>query len=526
MKIKQILATAAFTLMAAAATPTAASAQSVDEGAKMVRYERYETAKKILTPLAATDARAAYYLGLAELGLENKAAAEAAFKRYPEDVANMTGLARIAFLNNNRAEGERILNAVAEKTRKKDVEPARFAADAWNYSGAGPTQAVELYNLYLQRNDDNAVRVSLGDAYAKISGGAGNAVTAYQKVTERDPSNSLAYSRMGAIWYSAKKYDSALANYNRAKDADPQNPLPYRDLANAYFYVGKYDLAKQNADKYYELSDKTPEDKIQKANLEFLTKNYDAAIGSMQDLLQSGEGKPYMHRVIGYSQYEKANYQEAHDAMKTFFAKQDPAKILPSDYLYLGLSQMQLKQTDSAEATLNKAISLDTTRNKAEVYRRIADGMKDAKDYARSAKWYGRLIADSVATDPTATDWFWWGVMHYYARDYETAAPIFTAMEAKFPTVALATYWRGRVAAAQDQDAKTGGAVPHYTKWLGMEDTDTYTKKDSDLMQAYQYLALYYYNKNDRANTDKYLLLIEKIEPDNKMLKQIRDAQK
>lgn len=522
MMIQKTLALAAFSLFAVALPATA---QSVDEGAKMVRYERYETAKRILTPLAATDPRAAYYLGLAELGLENKAAAEAAFRRFPEEPTTMAGLARLAFMNGNRAEGERLVKAVADKAKKKDVEPLRFAADAWNYSGAGPTQAVELYNKVLERGDDNAVRVALGDAYSKINGGAGNAMSNYQKVVAADPKNSLAYSRMGAIWYQTRvRYDSALANYGRAKEADPENPLPYRDLANAYFYVGKYDLAKQNADRYYELSDKTTEDKIQKANLEFLTKNYDAAIGQMQELINTPARKPYMYRVIGYSQYEKANYEAAAASLRTFFATSEPAKILPSDYLYFGLAQLRMKQTDSAEASLNKALALDTARNKSETYRKIAEGMKEAKDYARSAEWYGRLVNDPAAQS-TATDHFWYGVMYYYGKNYDRAAQVFAQMEQKYPEIALATYWRGRVGAAQDQEGKTGAAVEHYTKWLASPNTETYTKKDPDLMQAYQYLALYYYNKNDKAKTDQYLGLITAIEPGNSMVKQIRDAQ-
>lgn len=523
MKIQKALVIAAFALIAASQSATA---QSVDEGAKMVRYERYETAKKILTPLAATDPRAAYYLGLAELGLENKTAAEAAFKRFPEEPAAMAGLARLAFMNGNRAEGERLVKAVSDKAKKKDLEPLRFAADAWNYGGAGYTESVAFYNKVLEKGADPYARVSLGDAYQKMAGGVGNAMTAYQKVVEADPNNSLAYSRMGSIWYGARLYDSALVNYTRAKNSDPANPLPYRDLANAYFYVGKYDLAKQNADKYYELSDKTPEDKIQKANLEFLTKNYDVAINMMQELLQSGQGKPYMHRVIGYSQYEKKNYQAALDAMKTFFATQDPAKVLPSDYLYYGLAQLQLKQTDSADISLNKGLAMDTARDKSETYRRVAEGMKDAKDYTRSATWYGRLVTDSANTKYTSTDWFWWGVMNYYAKDYAAATPIFVGMEAKYPTLMpQATYWQGRIAAAQDADVKTGAAVPLYTKWLESPNSDTYTKKNPDLLTAYQYLAVYYYNKGDRAKTDQYISLITAIDPENKTVKEIRTAQ-
>jgi len=523
MSIRKTLGLAALSLALFAGT---ASAQSVDDGAKMVRYERYETAKSILTPLAATDARAAYYLGLAELGLENKTAAEAAFKRFPEEPSSMVGLARLAFMNGARAEGERLVKAALDKAKKKDVEPIRLAADAWNYSGAGPTQAVELYNKVLERGENDAARVGLGDAFARMANGAGNAMTAYQKVTERDPKNSLAYSRMGAIWYDAKRYDSALANYSRAKDADPENPLPYRDLANAYFFSGRYELAKQNADRYYELSDKTPEDKLQKANLEFLTKNYDAAISMMQELIGAGQVKPYMYRIIGYSQYEKKAYPEALASLNQFFSAQDPAKILPSDYFYYGLAQVQSKQADSGLARIERGLSLDTARDKSENLRRVADALRDAKAYLPSAQYYGRIIADSSkGARYSSTDWFWWGVMSYYGKDYPTAGNIFTAMEVKYPTLPQATYWRGRVAAAQDEEGKAGTAVPFYTKWLESPDTETYTKKNPDLVQAYRYLSVYYYNKGDRAKTDQYMAQLTAIDAADPVAKQIRDAQ-
>jgi hypothetical protein len=45
-------------------------------------------------------------------------------------------------------------------------------------------------------------------------------------------------------------------------------------------------------------------------------------------------------------------------------------------------------------------------------------------------------------------------------------------------------------------------------------------------MQAYQYLALVAYNKNDKATMQKYLAEIEKIEPTNSFLKQLRDFEK
>jgi len=503
-----------------------AQAQSLDEGVKMIGYERYEKAKQELAPLAAGNARANYYLGLAELGLEHTDAAAAIFARYPADPANMAGMARVAFLRKNPAEGMRLAQAVADKAKRKDWEPLKFAADAVTYTEGGDVQqAVSWYKAALQKEDNADLHLALGDAYRKTSGGGGEAMNNYEYVTGKEPRNSLAHSRVGSLWYGARKYDLALEAWQKAKDADPANPLPYRDLANAYFYSGKYDLARQNVEQYLSLSDKSCDDRIQHANLLYLTKDYAAAIGKMQEIISTCGEKPYMYRVIGYSQYESQQYDEALKNMRIFFTKQDPAKVLPSDYLYYGRIMMQTNHPDSADIYFAKAVAADTAKDKSETYRQIAEGFKELKSdtgYAIAGAWYGRLVAENP--DATALDYYYWGFWSYYGRKYEEAAKGFEAMEAKYPDQPSATYWRGRVAAAMDPEAKEGTAVPFYTKWLEVPNTENYTKKNPDLMQAYQYLALYHYNKNDKPNAQKYLDLITEIEPDNKFVKQVKEA--
>lgn len=513
MNMKQPIA-----IVAAMALGFSVQAQSLEDGIKMVKYERFESAKKILQPLAASNATANYYLGLAELGLENTSAAQAAFNKYPEDAANMAGMARVAFASGNAQEGTRLAQAAADKAKKKDWLPIKLAADAVNYNGSNPQQAVDLYKKALERNDNDDIRIALGDAYQKIQGGGGEAMNNYEKVIARDPKNSLAFSRIGALWYAAKNYNSALDNYNKAKEADPQNPLPYRDLANAYFYVGKYELAKQNIEEYLKLSDQSTDDKIMYANILYLAKYYQEATAKMQELINQGAEKPYMYRVIGYSQYELKDYNNALQNLRTFFSKQDSKKVLPSDYLYYGLALTQAKQTDSANNYFNMAVQADTAKDKSETYRKIAEGLKDAKDYAKSAGWYARLVKENP-TSP-AIDYFWAGAMSYYAKDYQSAGSIFEQMETRYPDQPSATYWRGRVAAAIDNEAKTGTAIPFYQKWLD----GTSEKKSADLMQAYQYLALYYYNKNDKANMQQYLDKILAIDPQNAFVQQIKNA--
>ncbi len=515
-KLKKSLLLPAFALALTTGAFTAQAQNTLQDGVKMLQYERYESARKALAPLAG-DARANYYLGLAELGAEDYNAARAAFAKFPDDAANIAGMAKLAFAQGDKANGNRLAEQAAGKATKKDVEPLRFAADAF-LQGGDAQRAVDLYNKFLEKTDDPNVRVALGDAYLKLPGGAGQAMTAYEKAVAKDPSNSLAYSRIGSVWYAAKRYDLALENYGKAKEADKQNPLPYRDLSNAYFYSGSYQNARKNIEEYLKYSDRSPEDDQQYLNLLYLTKDYPATISKANELLASGKKSPGLYGMLAYSQLESKDAANALTNARLYLAMQKPNKLYPTDYMNMGRIMLLNNMTDSANYYYQMAAAKDTSANKSETYRKLAEAFKDAKDYPRSAEWYGRMIKEYP--ESPAIDYFWAGAMAYYSKDYPTAEKAFQAMETKYPDQPSATYWRGRVAAAMDEEGKAGLATPFYEKWLGT----TAEKKDADLMQAYQYLTLYYYNKGDKAKMNTYLDKITTIEPDNGFAKQIKAA--
>jgi tetratricopeptide (TPR) repeat protein len=518
MKMKQSIV-----LAAALTLSVSVKAQSLENGVKMYQYERYQSAINELAPVAATNPMANYYLGLAELALDSTAAAKTTFSKYPDNEANMAGLARVAYMTGSTPEGNRLTSVVASKAKKKDWEPLKYAADAITYTKGGSIQqAIDWYKEALKRNDNTPTHIALGDAYQQIQGGGGEAMNNYEKVTAKEPQNSLAFSRIGALWYAAKNYDLALENYQKAKDADPSNPLPYRDLANAYFWTGKYDLAKQNIEKYLELSDKSTEDLINYSNILYLSKDYPNAIKTVQDVLKTGVTKPGLYGILGFSQLETGDTVNALKNIRTYFNTQDPAKITSFDMIQFAKTMSANGKADSANYYYNLAVSKDTAKDKSETYRQIAEAFKTAKDYEKSAGWYDKLVKENP--DAQALDYFWRGAMYYYSKQYDKAATAFQDMETKYPDQPSATYWRGRVAAAKDEEARTCEASPFYESWLTKVGPD-YDKK-SDLMYAYQYLALCAYNKTDKPTMQKYMDKIEQIDPNNAFLKQLKEAAK
>lgn len=522
MKLKQSII-----VLAAVVLSVTASAQSLSEGVKMINYERYESAKKILTPLAATDPVANYYLGLAELNLGNVEAAKTIFSKYPDNNANISGMIRIAFLNGNEAGAMQLATNLADKARKRDWEPLKYAADAVtfgvaNSKGGDIQKAIEWYKKAIETSDNAELRIAQGDAYKLLPTGGGEAANNYEKAVDKDPKNSLAHSRIGKLWYEAKTYKLALESYEKAKEADPSNPLPYCDLADAYSYVGNYELSKKNLEKCLELSDKTMADQIKYMNVLYLSKDYAGAAQKAQEMINKGSKDPRTYGLLGLSQLELKDSANALKNSRIFFSQHDPKKIFPSDYRAYAKVFLLNNMADSANFYMNKAVSMDTSTNKSDAYRQNAEALRSAREWALSAAWYKKLV-DEYPADAKATDFFYYGYTYYYGHDFANAAKAYEQMETKFPDQPSATYWRGRTAAAIDSEAKEGLAVPFYDKWLKMEIAG-YTRGSNDLMQAYQYLAIYYYNKNDFKKTEEYVAEIEKLEPSNQLIKTLRDA--
>ncbi len=503
-----------------------AVAQSVQDGIKMYNYEKYQSAERILSSLA-TDPLANYYLGLCYLQEGDAAKASATFSKFPEDNANISGMARVAFANKDVNKGMQIAKDLATKSKKKDWMPEKYAADAITYSQGGDYQsAIGWYKDVLTKSpDETSTHIGLADALRKTPGGGGDAMTNYEAVTEKDAKNSLAFTRIGDLWYEAKNYQSALDNYAKAKDADNTNPLPYRALARAYSSSGKYKQGLESVQKYFDLSDKTPADKINYMEAEFLAQSYCDAAKMAKDMMNDisdAKQKTELYGILGFSEAQCGDSVDALKNVRIYLSRQDMSKVMPSDYVNVGKLFLKMGMIDSAVAYYNKGIAGDTAQNKTDIYRQIAEAFKSKKDYCNSASWYDNLVKANPETQPL--DYTWRGIMYYYCGKYDKAMNAFNEFATKYPEQPYAIYWQGRTAAAIDSDATSGGAVPYFTKWLDKVGPN-YEKKN-DLKGAYQYLLYYSHNKKNKEDVATYKEKIKAIDPNDKSLKDLEELEK
>lgn len=502
-----------------------ANAQTLEEAIQLYKYERYQSAKNILQNLSASNPIANYYLGLCELNDENIGTARNIFEKYPDDAANMAGIARVLFTEKKVPEANAILNKVVAKAKKKDIAPYKYAADAITYTDGGdPNMAVEWYKKAMEIEKNGELYLGLGDVYRKIQGGGGSAMNNYEYAETYPNTKAMATFKMGNLWYAARNYDSALTLYARTSSLDPKNPLPYNELANAYNKIAKYSKAKENIEKYLPLSDNTIDDQIRYANVLYLSKNYTEAIAKMNDLINKGAEKPYMYRVIGYSQYELKQYKEAEVSMNKFFSKQVLNKIIPLDYYYIGkiLLKDSTKRAQASEQ-FEKGLQIDTVADKSSTIRTIAEAYFEAEDYAGSSVWYKKL-AESNYPGKEDRDYWWAGYMSFYAADYNNSEKMFIEYNKINPTEPLGVLWMARLnEKAKDKDFKNGIASEYYTKWLSMIDVNDVQKK-KDMLKAYTYLAMVAYNNNKKEETSKYTDLLLGLDPNHDTGTQLKKA--
>ena len=503
-----------------------AVAQSVQDGIKMYNYEKFQSAERILSPLA-TDPLANYYLGLCYIQDGDAAKAGATFSKFPDDAANISGNIRVAFMNKEVAKGTQMAKDLAAKSRKKEWQAEKYAADAITYTQGGDyQQAVIWYKDVQTKNpDDVSTHIGLADVYRKIPGGGGDAMNNYEAVTEKDAKNSLGFTRIGDLWYEAKNYQSALDNYAKAKDADPTNPLPYKALARAFGSSGKYKQGLENIQKYFDLSDKTPADKINYMEAEFLAQSYCDAVRMSKDMINDitdMDKKTELYGILGFSEAQCGDSVDAVKNIRIWLSRRDKSKILPSDYVNVGKLFLKMGQLDSAVAYYNKGIAGDTGQNKTDIYRQIAEAFKSRKDYCNSAAWYDNLIKTNPGTQPA--DYAWRGIMFYYCHDYTGAMNSYNDFAVKYPTQPSIPYWQGRIAEAIDSDATSGAAVPYFMKWF--EIIGPNYEKVNEEKGPYEYLIYYFYNKKDKENMNLYKDKLKAIDPNDKALKDLEEMEK
>ncbi len=523
------------------------NAQTLAEATQKTLSERFESAETDFNAIIAKEptvganyAAAGYnffYWGISDQDnadelAENMESAEKLFRKGME-VAPTSPLCYIGLghlmafrkdmngCNGQFTKAEEIMNTKSNKVDKLVKQQALLKmAEACLMEGNPQLDKALVYlNSALPFNDKNPeVYIQLGDYYRLRDGiNQSNAIAQYNKAIELDSKSTRAILRKGMLYKRVQNWDEGLNYYNEAIALDPSFAPAYREKAELLKDAARYPQAIEAYARYKELNENCRVNQ-RYAMFVYLAKDYKNSLVELEKALPCNDKNEYMYRVLGYTCYETGDYAKGLEYINTYFdlaSKSGRVQISGGDYGQKGKLLSKTGQDSLALDVLKKALEEDPSYNDG--YNEVASILMKQKKYAEAAGYYEQKIARSES--PAPIDYYYLGQSRYRNKEFMLADTAFAMATSKYPD---ANFWRGRcrngLEANPDQPTE-GLAKPFHEKFIqlaGSEQRSIEANK-KNLMEAYNYLGIYYLIKKDyecsRAAINKTL----ELDPANKI---------
>ncbi|HEY8388287.1 MAG TPA: tetratricopeptide repeat protein [Parasegetibacter sp.] len=499
-------------------------AQSVEDGKKMLYYQRYESAKDILGKQveAGAGSEAYYFLSQTYIATDDSVQAKTILENAPaqvqEDPLVKIGRGQILLMEGKKDEAAALFNQALEAVKKKDQSELMIAiAKAHVQARTGDVDyALQLLNEAEAREKKNPnLYMVRGDAYRRIGNG-GEAIIAYTAALERDPKLAKANFNIGKVYLSQNNPESYVKYFEDAIALDPTFAPAHYELYYHY-YFRNVNKAKEYLESYIANTDKSVNHEYMLTDLLYVSGKHQEALVKAQEILQREGDKvqPRIYKLLAYSYDAVQDSVKAMDLMNTYFQKEKEEKLIAKDFEFKAklLNRFGADEEETV-AAWEKAIQLDTVKvQQAKYMKEIADLYKKSGDRSKEAKWLGTYY--NHVDNPSNTDLYNWGMAHFFAKEFPEADTVFAKYAEKYPDQVYGHYWRARSSAAIDSLMEEGRAIPHYTALVEVAGKEPEKNKNL-LIQAYGYLAAY--NANTLKEYEKaieWLSQILVLDPEN-----------
>ena len=509
-------------------------AQSVDQGKRFFYYQRYNSAKDVLSKLVAANPNnldAVYWLGQTEIEMKDSTAAK---DLYQKTFANngsaplvLAGIGHIELKEGKKNDAMQRFETAISLSKNKDVNVVNAVARAVVDAAAGdPQYAIQKLNASGAGKDNKNAEsyVLLGDAYFKANDG-GNAVTSYNKALQLDPKMAEAKYETARVYLTQGNAEYFVPAFEEATQIDPNYAPAFYQLFY-YYYYRDINKARVYFDKYLAVADKQPSNDYDRISILYAAKDYpgaiDAAKGKITEL--GDKTDPRYYKLVAYSYDDSGDSTNAKTYLDQYFTKQVKQDFIPKDYQFRAKLLSKFPGNE-AEALQNyqTAIDVDTSmKEKAELMAEAATFAGKSGNRTEQANLLAQIYRSKK--DPTNRDLFDLGIANYQAKNFQTADSVFNVYQQKYPTELFGYLWGARSAGAMDTTMEKGLAVEPYKKLIAFADTAR-DKYKSTLLSAHSYLAGYYANvAKDKDSAVASLNKILELDPGNADAKKYVDA--
>src|SRR5690606_25043223 len=276
----------------------------------------------------------------------------------------------VALYQDNASAAAAKFAEATEKLRRRDylelyhIGRAYIDAPEPNYQ-----KAVEYLDQAKAKNTtDPMIPLALGDAYFGLES-ASPAYVNYRDASLLDNNLTRARVQLQVITRLSHAWQEAIDGLKQIAEEVPDYAPTYRELAETYHAwantataIDDYNARNREAVKFYkqymDKTDYTVDARIRYADFLVYVKDYEELQVQAAELAQLEDVNPKILRYLGYSAYENNQLQESKDALDKLFTRMEAERIIPRDYLHLGLADIKLatQSNPTDEALFNEGI--------------------------------------------------------------------------------------------------------------------------------------------------------------------------
>ena len=516
-----------------------ANAQGYKDGIEYYKVDKLDNAKELLERnlnSPSTDkAEAYYYLG--QIALHQGKVAEAA-ANFEKGIAanamnpyNYVGQAAIALKNGGEAK------ALLEKARKMVKKDSKLEMEiARAYYDANPTAYAKeiekcIKNARKWNPDHPDSYIFEADTKADKKDW-GNAAGIYELAFDKDPNNIEAYVKYANTYFNVNP-EMAIERLEELQNKVPNSALVQRELAEKYYADNLGVKAAEQYGKYIKNPNHFAQDEVRYVQLLFFGEKYQESLDlatSLVNKLNPTDSKVfYMKRMQLYNLVQLEKWAEAVEAGRAFFANAVPqgSNYEVRDYTDYGQALQNAGLAEEAIMAYEKAIELNP--NNADLIRFMGESYAETQNYVKAAEYYQRLVDTG---NHKSNDLFTLSNYYLGIADSEGVDPVLKAdaiaksqkyieeVDKMVPGNVQIVNQKAKIARFLEGDTNNGAALPAYQELLSILDQK---ENKADYARyykyAYNYMAIYYFTKGDKAMAKTYYQKWLEYDPENESLR-------
>lgn len=438
-----------------------------------------------------------------------------------------------ALLKNKPADFDNQMKAIF-KANKKD--PAALVAIGQAFLNVKDLPNAEKYADAALAKDGKYAKAWLlkGDIEVSRDEG-GKAAENYQQAKYFAPKDPEAYYRYAMV-LRGRSPEEAVQNLEDLRVQRPDYPVDAL-AARIYYTSILYDKCLEYYDRITDKSKLTDEDITNYGMAAWLSGKRDKSIEMCEYGLTRNPRRAGWNRLCFYNYTDKKDTKDALKYADRLFNQSDSAHFIGEDYIYYGTALMQDSAYAKAIDAYKKAIDLTKDDKQLKIINKdLADAYMADGNYDEAVTYFEKTIDPSKPSmddlDNLARMYTDIAAKKTKAEDNAGAAAAFKKADDAYAKMSelytnygnYANFMRAQINANLDPDNKEGLAKPYYEKVMNALEAkaELQNSEKTMLKQAYTYMMVYEYTKQNIAGAKGYADKLLVLDPENDIAKQVK----